>query len=138
MESDILGNRTDLSEGVFLGERRSGLPTVIDGFSAWEVADEWGRSKTLIGYYLTEAEAKAVAERRGYFGGNGDVRPEKLLRLEQQIGWTTPVYYAIKGEAPVQVGVDLINQQRDFAEEAKRKALANLTPAERKSLGLDF
>lgn len=96
-------------------------------FAVWETIDERGRRGELVGYYSTRAAADTRAEGRGWYGGKGDIESVTCLWYDNQL-------YALRNPpAPVVLDVDLSTREQVL----RTSALAKLTAAERRVLGLE-
>lgn len=95
-------------------------------FQVSHVRDEYNRLGDVVGFYTTEAAAAAAAKGKGFYSGPGDIKP--VTAMEGPDG----EFYILVRPEPVKLDVDLLTLVAD----AKKAALAKLTPEERTLLGL--
>lgn len=80
----------------------------------------------VIGYSLSESSAERMALGRGWYGGNGDVKPADGIKLPNGD------IFVLKYNEPV----DLDGTRAKAREAVRKAALAKLSPEEKKELGL--
>jgi len=90
-----------------------------------ETVDEYGRTGSRVGVYRSPLVAEEAAKGKGWWGGKGRVSMRRAINTEEG------VYILEDPGQPVK-----------FSDEAmeidlRTQALAKLTPAERKALGLE-
>jgi len=114
---------------------------VVMAHAAYQTVDERGGLGRLLGYFSTRALADTAAEGQGYYGANGHVHVQPLLRVIEShpiIGHDGGVarrvtYFLLKQTDPVLLQTDVVLTD---AQQAKATALAKLTDEDRKVLGL--
>ena len=110
-----------MTEGIIDG-------SIIDVWAAYETDDERGRSSALIGVFRTQQAAKEAAEKRGFYGGPGNVEQRKVVWFKDD------QVYMLDRAAPfaLAIGLDLIKTK----EMRRKAALDKLTDEEKELLGL--
>lgn len=99
-------------------------PRIFQAYAAYEVHDEYGRSKQCIGYYESDVSAKDVAMGRGWYGGPGDTAKAWLLEVGGSV-------YVLASKETIK-----LNQRIATAAERRAEILEKLTPEERNILGV--
>lgn len=105
---------------------------IIDVFLAYGGGDDRGVGQTVIGAAFTETDAKVIAHKQGFFGGDGSVYKGKALLLPDNriVLLHKDIPY------PFDVNVNLEKRKKEVAEAAKRKLLQTMTPEELNALNI--
>jgi hypothetical protein len=95
---------------------------IIPVFCAYEVHDEYGRSKSLLSIHRNKSDAEFAAKRAGWYGGPGDVQHKHAIEDGLDL-------YILESYTP-RCFAD-VAAQREAEKQAKLEvALAKLTPEE--------
>ena len=105
---------------------------VISVYATYEIIDERGSQKSLVGIFTNEKTAQIASKGRGWYGGNGRVirrtaillPNERCLLIDQETS-------DLKG---TRLNVDFLDEY----EELRNAALAKLTDEEKRILGVDL
>lgn len=95
---------------------------IIPVFCAYEVHDEYGRSKSLLSIHRNKPDAEFAAKNKGWYGGFGDVKMKHAVEDGLDL-------YLLEAYTPY--CFHDVTEQREAEKQAKLEvALAKLTPEE--------
>lgn len=102
--------------------------SIFEAFEAFHTVDDRGSRGASVGIFSTRAMAEIAAKGKGWYGGNGHVRPVTCLRITE-----TLEVFKLAEEEPLQIDVNA----EEETERVRKAALDKLSHEERPVLGLD-
>ena len=98
---------------------------IVKAFRVFETTNEYSAKGSCVGIFSTKSQAEQSAEGRGWYGGKGLIITVSLIRIDGKLL-----------ELASEYEVDLDGHKASADAKLKADTLANLTPDQKRVLGL--